>query len=122
LQRKASDMEEAMNEKSMSCVAVPLSGRSVLVTGGGGGLGQRFAETLARNGASVVICGRRPEPLERVGEVIRSAGGFVTVIPADVTREEDLQRLVESAGPIDILVNNAGYSLRAPWAEVSLED
>jgi NAD(P)-dependent dehydrogenase (short-subunit alcohol dehydrogenase family) len=105
-----------------------LSGRRALVTGGGTGIGLQFAETLAGLGASVVICGRRAEPLESAASAIatrsigaRSIGGGtepVVPIPADVTSEEDRQRLVRRAGEIDILVNNAGYARLGPWETV----
>lgn len=98
-----------------------LEGRQALVTGGGTGIGQRFAEVLARNGAHVVICGRRSEPLEATADRIRTFGGQVTTVVADVTRARDLSELANTAQGTDVLVNNAGYSVRGPWAEVTVE-
>jgi NAD(P)-dependent dehydrogenase (short-subunit alcohol dehydrogenase family) len=99
-----------------------LAGRRALVTGGGTGIGLQFAETLARHGASVVICGRRPDPLEQAVESIASMGGTISAVAADVTDEADRQRLVSEAGTIDILVNNAGGGRLGPWTEVTLDD
>jgi NAD(P)-dependent dehydrogenase (short-subunit alcohol dehydrogenase family) len=91
-----------------------LAGRRALVTGGGTGIGRQFAESLARAGAAVVICGRRLAPLEDAARLITSAGGAVMVVTADVTREVEVLRLTGQAGPVDILVNNAGYGRLDP--------
>jgi NAD(P)-dependent dehydrogenase (short-subunit alcohol dehydrogenase family) len=99
-----------------------LSGRHALVTGGATGIGRQFAESLAQSGASVVICGRRLAPLEDTAQSIRSAGGIVGVIGADVTCEDDVLRLASEAGPVDILVNNAGYGRQGSWTKVTRDD
>jgi gluconate 5-dehydrogenase len=95
-----------------------LTGRRVLVTGGGDGLGRQMTEAFVDAGAAVVICGRRPEPLER------TAAELAGVIPvrADVTVPADVDALVDAAGPIDVLVNNAGLAHRAPWPDVRPDD
>jgi gluconate 5-dehydrogenase len=99
-----------------------LHGRRVLVTGGGDGLGRQMTLALADAGASVVICGRRPAPLEDTASQIRDAGGEAQTFVADVTLAEDRVRLAEVAGAIDILVNNAGVASRARWDLVELDD
>ena len=98
-----------------------LSGRRALVTGGGTGIGLQFAETLARLGASVVICGRRAQPLESAAASIAETEPVVP-IPADVASDDDRQRLVRQAGEIDILVNNAGYARLGPWETVPVAE
>ncbi len=100
----------------------PLLGKGALVTGGGTGIGRQFAEVLASRGANVIICGRRREPLESAAAAIRANGGTASVVSADVTKEVDIQRLLQQAGAVDILVNNAGYGLQAPWTEMRQED
>lgn len=95
-----------------------LSGRRALVTGGGTGIGRQLAQTLALAGADVVICGRRPAPLEEAAAEIIDLGGAVSALAADVTSEDDLARIA-AAGPFDILVNNAGYGRIEPWTEVT---
>jgi len=92
-----------------------LTGRRALITGGGDGLGRQLTEALVDAGASVIICGRRTEPLV---QTVDELGPAVTAFQADVTDPDDVARLVEFAGDIDILVNNAGLSDRAPWRDV----
>ncbi len=92
-----------------------LQGRSVLVTGGGTGIGTGCASELVADGAAVTICGRRAEVLERAAEKIAAAadfGGSVHVVTGDVTSEEDVQAIVSAAlqptGRLDGCIANAG--------------
>lgn len=88
------------------------AGRVVLITGAGTGIGRVLARCYAREGAAVVLAGRRAEPLEETAEAVRAAGGACVVRPADVTREEDCVGLVADTvgrfGRLDVLLNNAG--------------
>lgn len=91
-----------------------LAGRSIVVTGGGSGLGLAMAKAFAAHGAGVMITGRRPEPLAKATEEIRSGareGGEADFHPADVREPEQVERLlaraVERFGKVDGLVNNA---------------
>jgi len=102
----------------MSVDDFDLTGRRVLVTGGGDGLGRQMTEAFVDAGAEVVICGRRAEPLERTAEELDR----VVPVRADITVPADVDALVEAAGQIDVLVNNAGLSHRAPWPEATSED
>ncbi len=106
----------------MSLKLLSLEGKRALVTGPGTGLGRQMALGLAEAGADLVICGRRREPLEATAAHARTYGVNVTVIPADVTQETDLQMLRDGAGQIDILVNNAGGAHLKTWTEVTLEE
>ncbi len=99
-----------------------LKGKVSLVTGGGSGIGAAVARAFAREGAEVVICGRRAHVLEAMREQITAAGGRVFAVPADLTRREDVGRLTETIrgrfGRLDVLVNNAGIlGAHAPIAE-----
>jgi 3-oxoacyl-[acyl-carrier protein] reductase len=91
-----------------------LNEQIAIVTGGGTGIGEGVAVALAREGAKVVVCGRRVEPLERSLGAIKEAGGDGLAIQADVSKVEDVDRLVhttlETYGSVEILVNNAGIS------------
>ncbi|MBI4338169.1 MAG: SDR family oxidoreductase [Chloroflexi bacterium] len=91
-----------------------LKGKVAIVTGGGTGLGQGIALALAKEGAEIVVAARRPEPLNSVVAKIKQGGGTALAIPTDVTREDDLKRLVaetlKAFGTIHVLVNNAGGS------------
>lgn len=89
-----------------------LAGKIALVTGAGSGIGRAIAIVFAREGAAVLLTGRRPAPLTSTAHEIRQAGGTAIAVPGDMTRSEDVARLVQEAhaalGRIDILVNNAG--------------
>ena len=96
-----------------------LQGKIAIVTGGGSGIGRGVALALAREGARIVVCGRRGVKLDETVNVIQEISGVEKVkgalaVQADVSREEDVSRLVnatlEAFGRVDILVNNAGIS------------
>lgn len=88
--------------------------RVAIVTGGGTGIGRALALALSKEGARVVICGRREAPLREVVEMIASDSKEAVWIQGDVSVEEDVERVVHKAleyfGTIDILINNAGIS------------
>jgi meso-butanediol dehydrogenase/(S,S)-butanediol dehydrogenase/diacetyl reductase len=88
-----------------------LEGRVAIVTGGGHGVGRGIAIALAEAGAKVVICGRTAETLAAVRREIEARGCEAEDVVCDITRREDLQRLVATTllrfGAINILVNNA---------------
>jgi NAD(P)-dependent dehydrogenase (short-subunit alcohol dehydrogenase family) len=103
-----------------------LAGRSILVTGGGSGLGLAMATTFAAHGAKVAIAGRRKERLEAGAAAVAAAareGGEVAVFPADVRNPEEASRLVADAaarfGKLDGLVNNAAGNFLAFSEELS---
>jgi NAD(P)-dependent dehydrogenase (short-subunit alcohol dehydrogenase family) len=85
-----------------------------IVTGGGSGIGRGIALALCKEGVRVVICGRRQAFLDETLKLIREQGGLATAVQADVSKEEDVDRLVKAAldayGTLDILINNAGIS------------
>jgi NAD(P)-dependent dehydrogenase (short-subunit alcohol dehydrogenase family) len=89
-----------------------LEGRIALITGGGTGIGRAIALIFAREGAKVVVAGRRSEPLQQVVGEIRSQGATATFSRGDVTRTERVELMVQGAifnfGGLDILVNAAG--------------
>src|ERR687887_2281833 len=89
-----------------------LAGRVALVTGGGRGIGANIARELAAAGMRVAVSARSRE---QVDEVAREIGG--TGIVADVSKEDDVQRVVEEVGAIDLLVANAGIDAHdeAAW-------
>ncbi len=91
-----------------------LSDRVALVTGASSGLGVRFAEVLAANGARVVLVARRAQRLAEVKGRIEGAGGTVIAVEADVTDRAAMKRTFDEAerafGPVTVLVNNAGVA------------
>ena len=104
-----------------------VEGKSVIVTGSGGGIGEGIAKRLAEEGAQVVVNDINREAGERVAQQIRGAGGKASFFAADVTKSADMKALVDFAvkqcGKLDVMVNNAGWTHRnRPALEVSEEE
>jgi NAD(P)-dependent dehydrogenase (short-subunit alcohol dehydrogenase family) len=90
-----------------------LAGRVAIVTGSGKGMGPSIAETLAREGADLMLCGRDLAALEKVSERVRTLGRRSFVASCDVCKSADVEAMVTNTlrmlgGRIDILVNAAG--------------
>jgi NAD(P)-dependent dehydrogenase (short-subunit alcohol dehydrogenase family) len=89
-----------------------LTGKVVVVTGGGRGIGRGITRAVAAAGADVVISGRSPAPLHEAAAEARELGARVEVVPGDITRPDDIDALVRAAvegmGRLDCWVNNAG--------------
>ncbi|HLJ18121.1 MAG TPA: SDR family oxidoreductase [Bryobacteraceae bacterium] len=92
-----------------------LEGRVAIVTGASRGIGKAIAQVFAREGASVVICGRKQETLDAVATEFSALRGRIVPHACHVGRLEQLEQLVASTtrqfGHIDILVNNAGTNI-----------
>ena len=88
-----------------------VQGKVAFVTGGGSGIGEATAHRLAEEGATVVICGRRREPLDAVVAAITARGGRAECVVADVSDEAQIVAAIEAAaqkhGRLDIMVSNA---------------
>lgn len=108
--------------------SIDLSGKVALVTGASSGLGKRFAQVLARQGAKVAITGRRLDRLEALAAEIAADGGAAAPLALDVTDTDQLLAVIGRAeaalGPVDILINNAGIpdAQRATKMSVELID
>lgn len=87
-----------------------MPGTTALITGAGSGIGRETARLLAKDGTTVVLLGRRQEPLDDVAATIRTDGGTAHPIAADITNADDVTRVLAETGPVDILINNAGSS------------
>ena len=90
-----------------------LANKTVIITGAAQGMGGTISETLAREGADLVLTARTREPLEEMADKLRAMGRRVEVTTTDITEEAQVIRLVECAreffgGRIDILVSAAG--------------
>ena len=89
-----------------------LQGKVAIVTGSNVGIGKGIAEVFAKEGAKVVINGRRKEVAETVAAAIRADGGEAVAIAADVTREAEVialfEKTIATLGKVDILVNKIG--------------
>jgi NAD(P)-dependent dehydrogenase (short-subunit alcohol dehydrogenase family) len=100
-----------------------LTNKVALVTGASSGLGHHFAQTLAGQGATVIVAARRTERLAKLVGSIEAGGGKAIALACDVTDTASIRACVEDAvaqaGGIDILVNNAGIADPAPALETT---
>lgn len=94
-----------------------LRGSRVLVTGATGGLGQAIARELRTRGAELVLSGRKAEVLEELAAEVDA-----TTVAADLSRTEEVDRLVETAGRVDVLVANAGLPASGDLLDFSAEE
>ncbi len=104
-----------------------LGGRTAIVTGAARNIGRAIALALAAEGAAVVVnAARSAEAIAETVSLVEAAGGRAAACLADVTREDEAQRLAgfaaETFGGIDILVNNAAIRREATLAELTYED
>jgi len=103
-------------------VELGLKDKIAVVTGGTEGIGRATALRLAQEGASVAICARRQELLDKTAAELRKTGAQVLAVSADMSKTADIDRfikaVIERFGRIDILVNNAGTSARGKFLEI----
>lgn len=105
-----------------------LNGKRALVTGSTSGLGEAIAKTLASEGVTVIVQGRRESEAKRVADEITAAGGNATVAIGDLATEAGAEAVVTAAlnafggiGGIDILVNNAGIAPVGDWFQTNAD-
>ena len=102
-----------------------ISESRILVTGASQGIGKALAQSAAARGAKVLAVARSDQLLHELAEQVRSQGGTLETVAADITSPADRQRMVEAArqhfGGLDILVNNAGIGATGHFVEVSPE-
>jgi NAD(P)-dependent dehydrogenase (short-subunit alcohol dehydrogenase family) len=107
-------------------VTGPPTGRFLVVTGAGRGIGAAVAEAFGALGDHVVVASRTGTDLERVAAAVRAAGGEATPVAADVRDEAAVTGLMEAAaaltGRIDVVVCSAGVARVAPFLELSVAD
>ena len=93
-----------------------LAGRRALITGGGSGIGRATAVLFSREGAKIMVSGRRRPELEETVREVQRGGGTAGYVQGDVATQRDAQQMVDQAaatlGGLDILVNNAGVIVR----------
>ncbi|WKZ93968.1 SDR family NAD(P)-dependent oxidoreductase [Chimaeribacter arupi] len=84
----------------------------IIITGASSGMGEAAARHLATKGAKVVLAARRSSRIDALAKEINEQGGTAMAIATDVTREDDVKKLVDTTvsqwGRIDVLINNAG--------------
>ncbi len=94
-------------------------GQTVLVSGGGSGIGKATGFLFGRLGARVVICGRKAERIASAAASMREAGITVEAIPCNIRSTEEVASLMERVGTLDVLVNNAGGQFPQPAIDFS---
>ena len=104
-----------------------VSGKTILITGGAGGLGFAMTEILLKNKANVVMLDVAVDAGNKKREDLKQAGyDAVSFMQIDVTKEEDWKRVVDNTieryGRIDVLVNNAGINIRKPIEEMNISE
>ena len=112
-----------MRTKGIGACPVILENKTIVITGGAGGLGEGIAKVCYREGANVVIGDLHYEKAKKVAEGL---GVRALAVMCDVRKTEDLAMLVEQAlekfGKIDGLVNNAGINFVKPFLDTTLEE
>jgi NAD(P)-dependent dehydrogenase (short-subunit alcohol dehydrogenase family) len=104
-----------------------MRGKVCLVTGGGSGIGRATALRMAAEGAdAIIVAGRREAEIEAAAAACRELGTDAIAVQTDITREDDVERLVRTAversGRLDVAFNNAGFQeRRAPLEQQGME-
>jgi len=103
-----------------------LAKKVIVITGASSGFGKGTARELARRGASLVLAARRDLLLEELAQECEAAGGDAHIVPADVSRQNDVAELAQAAisefGHIDVWVNNAGVGALGRFEDIPLSD
>lgn len=103
-----------------------IDGKTVVLTGGGGGIGGATCRRFGAAGARVAVLDRDIASAEATAEAIRSAGGEAKAFACDITSRAEVDAAVsgasEALGPIDILVNNAGWDVFKPFLKTEPQE
>lgn len=103
-------------------MAAKFENKVAIVTGGGSGIGRAIALKLAKEGANVVIVGRKEAPLQETAQ----ADNKITYVAGDITKDETIEKIISTVqdkyGRLDILVNNAGWCPVQPITEATIAD
>jgi NAD(P)-dependent dehydrogenase (short-subunit alcohol dehydrogenase family) len=107
-------------------VKINLSGKTAVIVGGSGGLGEAMAHTLSGAGAKIALVGRNRDKLSKVADGIKAKGGVAEIFTADVTSESDVAKLAKDVNAKftqpQILINSAGINIRKSVTEFTLKE
>jgi NAD(P)-dependent dehydrogenase (short-subunit alcohol dehydrogenase family) len=100
-----------------------LSGKVIIVTGAGTGIGRAMAVGLAQAGADLVLIGRRPDPLREAEQEVLAQGVKALMLPGDISQrtfqDEAVAETMKAFGKIDVLINNAAVLFKGPIEETT---
>lgn len=103
-----------------------IENKVVVITGASSGLGEATALRLAQKGAILVLSARRKDRLDKLAAQIVANGGQALVVEADVTRQDDVQNIInktlDAFGRVDVMVNNAGLMAIAPLSQAKTDE
>lgn len=104
----------------------PSKGKTYVITGASSGFGRGVAVELGRRGGNVVLAARRAGVLREVAREVRAAGGAALVVPTDVSRPEQVERLARAAvarfGRVDVWINDAAVGINGRFWEIPVAD
>jgi NAD(P)-dependent dehydrogenase (short-subunit alcohol dehydrogenase family) len=107
-------------------VKIDLSGKTAIIVGGSGGLGEAMAHTLSEAGAAIALVGRNQAKLDKVAGDLKAKSGKVETFAADMTSESDVARLAKDVNAKfknpQILINSAGINIRKSVTEFTLKE
>jgi len=102
-----------------------LSGKTIVITGASGGIGASAAVAFAKKGANLVLSARKIDVLNKVADQVRAAGSEAYVVPADVTKMDEMQKLADKAigltGRLDVMLLGAGFAVLGRAEKIPLE-
>lgn len=105
---------------------IDLTGKTAIIVGGSGGLGEAMAHTIAGAGANIALVGRNQGKLDKVAGALKAKGGKVETFTADMTSEGDVKRLAENVNAKfrhpQILINSAGINIRKSVTDFTLAE
>ncbi len=103
-----------------------IEGKVVVITGASSGLGEAAARLLSAEGATVVLGARRVDRIQALAKELTGRGGKALAIQTDVTRHEQVKKLVDGAvqtyGRVDVMLNNAGLMPHSPLERLKIDD
>jgi NAD(P)-dependent dehydrogenase (short-subunit alcohol dehydrogenase family) len=107
-------------------VKIELNGKTAVIVGGSGGLGEAMAHTLSEAGAAIALVGRNQAKLDKVAGDLKAKGGKAESFTADMTSESDVARLAKDVNAKfknpQILINSAGINIRKSVTEFTLKE